>query len=148
MSPDKNNAEERQVRELIDRWADALRARDIEKLMSHYAAELRVFDLAPPLESRGIESSRQNWARWLPGFEGPLHYKIQELEVEAGPDIAYSHSLNWLGGKRKTGEAMDLWIRVTVAYRRIGETWKIVHEHVSVPFYMDGSFRAAVDLKP
>ena len=24
----------------------------------------------------------------------------------------------------------------------------IVHEHESVPFYMDGSFRAAIDLKP
>ena len=27
-------------------------------------------------------------------------------------------------------------------------TWKIAHEHTSVPFYMDGSFRAAVDLEP
>jgi len=24
----------------------------------------------------------------------------------------------------------------------------VTHEHVSVPFYMDGSYRAAVDLKP
>jgi len=24
----------------------------------------------------------------------------------------------------------------------------VTHEHVSVPFYMDGSCRAAVDLKP
>jgi len=24
----------------------------------------------------------------------------------------------------------------------------VAHEHVSVPFYMDGSNRAAVDLKP
>jgi hypothetical protein len=27
-------------------------------------------------------------------------------------------------------------------------TWKIVHEHTSVPFHMDGSFRAATDLTP
>jgi ketosteroid isomerase-like protein len=26
--------------------------------------------------------------------------------------------------------------------------WRIVHDHSSVPFYMDGSYRAAVDLKP
>jgi hypothetical protein len=24
----------------------------------------------------------------------------------------------------------------------------VTHEHMSVPFYMDGSYRAAVDLKP
>jgi PhnB protein len=26
--------------------------------------------------------------------------------------------------------------------------WKAMHEHLSVPFYMDGSKKAAVDLKP
>ena len=26
--------------------------------------------------------------------------------------------------------------------------WTVIHEHVSVPFYMDGSERAALDLKP
>jgi hypothetical protein len=26
--------------------------------------------------------------------------------------------------------------------------WMATHEHVSVPFYMDGSVKAAVDLKP
>ncbi|WP_446719495.1 hypothetical protein [Inquilinus sp. OTU3971] len=32
--------------------------------------------------------------------------------------------------------------------RRAADGWVIVHEHESVPFYMDGSLRAAVDLKP
>jgi hypothetical protein len=26
--------------------------------------------------------------------------------------------------------------------------WMVTHEHVSVPIYMDGSVKAAVDLKP
>lgn len=26
--------------------------------------------------------------------------------------------------------------------------WKIAHTHSSVPFYMEGSYRAAVDLHP
>jgi ketosteroid isomerase-like protein len=39
-------------------------------------------------------------------------------------------------------------VRVTVCFRKIAGKWKVVHEHVSVPFYMDGSFKAAVDLKP
>lgn len=38
--------------------------------------------------------------------------------------------------------------RVTLCLRRVGSAWMIVHEHESVPFYMDGSFRAAVDLQP
>ena len=39
-------------------------------------------------------------------------------------------------------------VRVTACHRKINGKWLITHEHVSVPFYMDGSYRAAVDLKP
>ena len=39
-------------------------------------------------------------------------------------------------------------LRSTVCFRRVGRTWKIVHEHASVPFCMDGSYRAATDLAP
>ena len=38
--------------------------------------------------------------------------------------------------------------RMTACYRKISGRWLITHEHVSVPFYMDGSYKAAVDLKP
>ena len=36
----------------------------------------------------------------------------------------------------------------TDCYRKIDDTWLVTHKHASVPFYMDGSYRAAVDLKP
>ena len=39
-------------------------------------------------------------------------------------------------------------MRATVGYRKTNGKWMITHEHVSLPFYMDGSYRAAVDLKP
>ena len=51
-------------------------------------------------------------------------------------------------GIKKGGEKADVWVRVTVVLRRFGGTWKITHQHTSVPFQMDGSFKAAVDLKP
>ena len=36
----------------------------------------------------------------------------------------------------------------TLGFRKIDDEWTITHEHSSVPFYMDGSFKAAIDLKP
>jgi ketosteroid isomerase-like protein len=39
-------------------------------------------------------------------------------------------------------------VRTTVGLRKIDGKWLIVHVHESVPFYMDGSDRAALDLKP
>jgi ketosteroid isomerase-like protein len=35
-----------------------------------------------------------------------------------------------------------------VCLRRIDGRWLIAHEHSSTPFYMDGTFRAALDLQP
>jgi PhnB protein len=46
------------------------------------------------------------------------------------------------------GEETVWWSRLTVVLKRTPAGWHIIHEHNSVPFYMDGSFRAAVDLEP
>jgi ketosteroid isomerase-like protein len=39
-------------------------------------------------------------------------------------------------------------MRETLCLEREADSWRIVHEHTSVPFYMDGSMRPAFDLKP
>jgi ketosteroid isomerase-like protein len=39
-------------------------------------------------------------------------------------------------------------MRETLCLAREGDGWTIVHEHTSVPFYMDGSNRPAFDLEP
>ncbi|MDD7940478.1 nuclear transport factor 2 family protein [Actinomycetospora lutea] len=45
-------------------------------------------------------------------------------------------------------EPFVLWFRSTYALRRRDGAWAIVHQHESVPFHMDGSFRAATELTP
>jgi ketosteroid isomerase-like protein len=45
-------------------------------------------------------------------------------------------------------ESFSLWYRVTLGLRKIDGRWLVTHEHESVPFEMDGSFRASVDLLP
>ena len=51
-------------------------------------------------------------------------------------------------GTKKDGEQVDLWFRATAGFRRERGHWKITHVHNSVPFAMDGSGRALLDLKP
>jgi ketosteroid isomerase-like protein len=41
-----------------------------------------------------------------------------------------------------------MWMRSTLGFRKIDGTWKISHGHSSVPFLMDGSYRAALQLTP
>ena len=73
---------------------------------------------------------------------------MQGFKITAGDEVAFAHGLIHMTGRKTDGEQVDLWFRQTVGLKLLHGAWKIVHEHDSVPFYMDGSFRAAVDLKP
>ncbi len=137
-----------QIHALIEDWAKALRAKDVDAVMSAYAPDLLAFDLPPPLQVRGASEHRAGFEAWFPTFVGPIGFEMRELSVAADANLAFSHSLNRITGQRTSGESTDVWVRATVAFRKIGGRWRVVHEHVSVPFYMDGSNRAAVDLKP
>jgi ketosteroid isomerase-like protein len=116
--------------------------------MSNYVPEILVYDIAPPLLYRGAAAYRKNWEEWFASWQGPIGYEISDLSIAVGDDVAFSHSLNRIHGKRIDEEDTDVWVRMTACYRKINGKWLIAHEHISVPFYMDGSNRAAVDLKP
>jgi uncharacterized protein (TIGR02246 family) len=137
-----------EIRQLVKQWVKALRAKDVDGLMSHYARDIVVFDLAPPLQYRGANAYRENWQAWFSTFQDPIGYELRDLKISADKDLAFCHSFNRITGKRTDGETTDVWVRTTFCCRRLDGQWKIVHEHQSVPFYMDGSYRAAIDLNP
>jgi ketosteroid isomerase-like protein len=62
--------------------------------------------------------------------------------------LTVSHSLDHMTGRKTDGEKVDVWTRSTVVFRKEDDAWKVTHVRRSVPFYMDGSLKAAVDLKP
>jgi ketosteroid isomerase-like protein len=141
-------SDEAQIRALIETWATDLRAKRVDALMSHRAPEILLYDLAPPLLYRGADAYRKGLEEWFATFQGPIGYEIRDLRITAGDDVAFSTSLNWIGGARTNGEQTSVWVRTTMCFRKQGDAWNVAHEHVSVPFHMDGSYRAAIDLEP
>jgi ketosteroid isomerase-like protein len=137
---------EAQIRALVDDWAKAIRAKDVEGVLAHYAAASVTFDLAPPLISTGADP--KGLQAWFSTWQGQLGYEIRDLNITAGDDVAFCHGLNRLSGTKTDGEQADVWSRQTLCFRKVRGEWRIAHQHESVPFYMDGSYRAAVDLKP
>jgi uncharacterized protein (TIGR02246 family) len=142
--------DEAQIRQLMAQQETAMRDRDAERLVSRYAPDAVLFDLAPPLRHIGPELHDANGVRsWLAGFDGPIGLEIRDLTVTVGEDVAFCHSLNRLSATpHGAPESFELWFRATVCLRKLDGTWQITHEHKSTPFYMDGSFKAAVDLQP
>jgi ketosteroid isomerase-like protein/uncharacterized protein YndB with AHSA1/START domain len=127
--------------------AEAIRAKDVDGSIAAYSPDVLKFDLAPPLASTGAQDS-DGLKYWYGTWQGPIGYELRDLSISAGADIAFSHSLNHMTGTTTDGEQTDLWFRETVCLRKTSGTWKIVHEHNSVPLYMDGTGKAATDLKP
>jgi len=134
------------IRRILDQRARALHAKDAAGLTADYTDDLLTYDLAPPLATRGVD--RPALEKWLAGWDGPITNEIRDLIIEVGGGIAYSTSLNRMQAVSCNGTPMDLWVRATLGFRKVEGRWRIAHEHVSVPFYMDGSERAALDLKP
>ncbi|MGH8645534.1 MAG: YybH family protein [Gammaproteobacteria bacterium] len=138
--------DEAQIRAYIDDWAKAIRTKNALGVLSRYAAAVVHFSLAPPLISMAADAKGLN--AWFSTWQGPIGYEIRNLSITVGDDVAFCHSLNRISGTKTDGEKSDIWFRHTLGFRKIGGEWKITHEHESVPFYMDGSYKAAVDLKP
>jgi len=105
------------------------------------------FELAPPLVAERATDAAAAQG-WLDGFEGPVETEVRDLVVHVAGDVAFSHSLNRLSATRRDGRKVDFWMRSTLGFRKREGAWKIVHGHSSVPFRMDGSFSAALDLAP
>ncbi|SDM45095.1 YybH family protein [Allokutzneria albata] len=138
------------IEQIIAERAEAMRLKDAERVVATYAPEVVIFDLAPPLSRAGAEVTSPDGIRaWFDGFAGPLGYDVTDLVVTAGADVAFCHSLNRLAATpHGFPEGFEMWFRATTGLRVVDGEWKITHEHTSTPFYMDGSFRAATDLRP
>jgi ketosteroid isomerase-like protein len=123
----------------------ALSAKDVAGVMASGAAGFVSYSLAPPLKSN---EGKAGLAGWFATWDGPIGYELKDLRITAGDDVAFAHALVHMTGRKTDGEVVDLWFRQTLGLKLLRGAWKIVHEHASVPFYMDGSFRAAIDLEP
>lgn len=136
------------VRELLAGFVAAMRVGDADAVVARFAPDAVAFTLAPPLVSPDWRDAGAVRA-WLSTFDGPVDYEIRDLVVTVGGDVGFCHSVNRLSATPRGGSgSFDLWFRSTVCVVRVDGGWRVAHEHSSVPFYMDGSFRAAVDLRP
>jgi ketosteroid isomerase-like protein len=124
----------------------AYHAKDAAAIARHYAPGAVIADLAPPLRRRSLDVSATQ--AWLDGWDGPVELTTHELEIHVDGNLALCHGLLHTRARTRSGEPAAWWSRITVALTRAPAGWRIIHEHSSVPFHMDGSFRAAIDLEP
>jgi len=122
-----------EIRQRLQTLTQAIRNKDIDAAMAHYAPDIVAYDLIPPLAVQSADGYRKNFERWFASMQGPIEYEISDLRVSMGEAHAFCHCLGHVRGTRNGGEKADYWVRVTTCFQKANGQWLVGHEHVSVP---------------
>src|SRR6266850_7001563 len=122
--------DEAEIRQLLNRWGKAFRAKDINGIMSIYAPgdTLVAFDIVPPLQYRGWDAYKKDYEDFLAQYQGPLDLEVRDLQITTGDNVAFIHAVERISGTLKTGQKSEVWVRATECYRKINGHWLAVHD--------------------
>lgn len=114
--PSARTSDEKAIRAADAAWLDAVKAKDLDRIVSFYADDASIFPIAEPIAT-GKEAIRENWAHMLgiPGLQ--LVWQITKVAVSRSGDLAYVQSTyeasfeNPEGGKPavERGKAITVW---------------------------------------
>ncbi|HEY1501829.1 MAG TPA: nuclear transport factor 2 family protein [Acidobacteriaceae bacterium] len=128
LSPD-----EREIRGLLDHWAKAVREKDISAICAAHDPAILMFDVPPPLLTWGLEAYRETWERFFSWSEEPVRFECHDIAVTVGGDVAFASAIGRCAGIDPKGKREELEFRLTVGYRKIDGSWRVTHEHHSLP---------------
>jgi ketosteroid isomerase-like protein len=126
---------EGQIKALIEAWADAVCRHDMTAILAHHEQDIVMFDVPPPLQSRGMDEYKKTWDLFFKHHKPSQAFDIEELAITAGEDVAFAVAIMRCGPGPFSGppEEGELLFRLTIGLRNIGGDWRITHEHHSVP---------------
>jgi uncharacterized protein (TIGR02246 family) len=122
-------AHEARIRTLVEEWASAVRAKDMDRVLANHTDDIVMFDVPLPLQSRGMKEYEKTWELFFdhsPG--GPGSFDVAELRITSDESVAYCHALV---------KIVDSTVRVTMGLRKENGRWLIAHEHHSYPVELD-----------
>jgi ketosteroid isomerase-like protein len=126
---------ESRIKAIIEAWADAVRRHDLSGVLAHHDRDIVMFDLPPPLQSRGMEEYKKTWDLFFRYHKPSQAFDVEELAITAGEDVAFAVAIMRCGSDTLSGPAEEsgFQFRLTIGLRNVDGDWRIVHEHHSVP---------------
>ena len=126
--------DERQIRNLIDRWGEAVHSGDMAGVLADHSDGIVMFDVPPPYEgARGIDAYRETWPTFFEWQSNGARFEMVSLDVTAGEDVAFAHALLRCGTEAELADNTENRLRLTVGLRKEDGRWLVAHEHHSFP---------------
>jgi uncharacterized protein (TIGR02246 family) len=127
-------SDETRIRALIERWAAAVHAGDLETVLDDHAADIVMFDVPPPYDGvRGLDAYRDTWPGFFEWQARGASFEIVSLDVTVGGDVAYAHALLRCGMPEELEANPANRLRLTLGLRKEQGRWVVAHEHHSFP---------------
>ena len=140
-------ATQREIRSLHERWSDRTAAKDLDGLMANIADDVVSYEHITPLQYVGLAQVRQVCQRGLDAGTGDVSWQVPDMTVIVRDDLAVAWGLNRVQVGGLDGQLTETWSRGTRVFRRTGDDWLLVHQHLSYPCDpQSGAARA--DLRP
>lgn len=124
------------MKEMLDEYTAAVRAKDVDAFVGLYADDVRTFDLWSVWSYDGKAALREMVAEWF-GSLGTdvVAVEFDEVRSETGNEVAAVSAFTTYRGLSVDGEELrSMNNRLTWVLRKEADgTWKIAHEHTSAP---------------
>ena len=129
------NSDQIEIKASVQRLRDAVKDKNIDAIMEYYVPDesLFVYDAVLPRQYVGAKAYRKDWENLLALFTGKVQAEVIDWTVSTEGNLAYGYGPFRISGTDKDGNPLDLIVRVTDVYRKVGGKWLCVHEHVSWP---------------
>jgi uncharacterized protein (TIGR02246 family) len=128
-----SQTDESAVRDLLERWAAAVRAKNMPEILRSHSQDFLMFDVPAPFESRGLAAYEATWKLFYSSQPEPVAFDIKWMEVVAGDAVAFAFAHMQCVEPTEKARRVPLDFRLTVGLRKLEGRWTIVHEHHSVP---------------
>jgi uncharacterized protein (TIGR02246 family) len=125
--------DEAEIHALIERWASAVREQDRAVIRRDHDLDVLMFDVPPPLVSRGLDAYMASWDTFFTWAEKPVAFDFHDVKVTCGADVAFATALGKCAGVDPDGKREALEFRLTMGLRKIKGRWCVMHEHHSLP---------------
>ncbi|MFF4878674.1 YybH family protein [Micromonospora sp. NPDC000668] len=126
--------DETQIRELIERWTQAVRVGDLPGVLADHAEDIVMYDVPPPYQGvEGIEAYERSWPDFFRWQASGATFELASLDITAGDTVAYAHALLRCGTPADLAKRPEFLLRLTLGLRKEGGSWVVAHEHHSFP---------------
>jgi uncharacterized protein (TIGR02246 family) len=125
------------MEQILEAYAGAVRAKDVDAFLDLYADDTRNFDLWNEWSYDSKDALRAMVAEWFGSLEDDEEVVVEwdDVRAHAGEDVAALSAFLTYGAVTPAGEKLrSMNNRLTWVLRKDGDgTWKITHEHTSAP---------------